>query len=99
MSEVKNKKPTVAIIIFLLLGVMCFVYPGHWTLPLLLAAIMGPFMSVRMGFPEGFIALFISVSLMLPLTYKSSALRTASFGLGITIWLYLGYATGTFLYA
>ena len=97
-----RRAKTVAIIYGVLLVLTCIgsiFWPDDLSMPLPIAAVLGPFLTLRLGIGSGVPALVISLCLTAPYIFKQNIFTIAAPLLGLGLWLATGYFTGTLLYA
>jgi hypothetical protein len=77
---------------------ICFAYPMDAFLPIPLAVVFGPLLATRLGIPEGPLVLFVCVSLLLPLLWRSNPWTKLAFILSLGIWVWSGVKMGLILH-
>ncbi|OYV04352.1 MAG: hypothetical protein CFE26_17355 [Verrucomicrobiales bacterium VVV1] len=86
-------------LLILLAGAFCFLFPDDKELPLPLAALIGPFLAMRLGFVEGFAGALICLGFSAPFAFKPRPLNLLLLSAGIGIWMLIGWLTGLLLYS
>ena len=74
-------------------------WPADLPISLPLAAVLGPFLTLRLDIGSGVSALVISLFLATPFVVKQHLSTIALLRVGVVVWLATGYLTGTLLYA
>ena len=93
-------KELLSIIFACLVGgaaVATFLYPADWKLPLPVAALLGPFLGVRMQLEGSFCFLVACLMLMAPIAKWQNVWTGILLFAGLGLWLYAGYACGLWL--
>lgn len=97
-----RRAKTVAIIYGVLLALTCIgsiFWPHDLPMPLPIAAVLGPFLTLSLGIGSGLPALVAFLCLTAPFLFKQHLLTIFLLMLGIGLWLATGYFTGTLLYS
>lgn len=96
----RNKLILGALLGFLILvGIVCVCYPSDGIIPLPLAVIFGPFLTMKLGISEGPLVLLICVALFFPLVWRANLWTSFAAILSVAMWIWTGLATGFLLYA
>jgi hypothetical protein len=96
----KNKQILGALLgLIVLVGIVCIYWPGDAVIPIPLAVIFGPFLTMKLGIAEGPLVLVICVALSLPLVWKPNLWTSLAAILSVVLWIWTGLATGYLLYA
>jgi hypothetical protein len=92
---------TVAAILCLLVlsGVLMFAWPDSWPIHTPVAALFGPMLAMKMGFPEGPVAFVVVVAFALPCAFKTNWLTFGLLVLAIVVWCFTGVVAGQWLWA
>ena len=82
-----------------LVGTVCTSWPDDAVIPIPLAVIFGPCLTMKLGISEGPVVLLICVALSLPLVWKPNLWTSLAAILSVAMWVWTGLATGLLLYA
>jgi hypothetical protein len=85
--------------LLVLVGVVCMCWPNDAVIPIPLAVIFGPLLTMKLGISEGPVFLIICVVLSLPLVWRLNLWTSLAAILSVVMWVWTGLATGYLLYA